>query len=544
MKIGEYLIKQVLATGTQHVFGIQGDYVLNFYAQLCKSPLKVINTCNEEGAGFAADAYARVKGFGVVCVTYGVGGLKLANSTAQAFAEISPVLVISGAPGMAERRHNPLLHHKVRSFETQLNVFREMTVAQAVLGDAKTAAAEIQRVIDVIKEIKRPGYIELPRDMVDVDICEPQVPVSGESSDLDRPAIDEALREVLGMLAAAKRPIIIAGVEINRFGLQALFLKFLERSGLPFVTGVLGKSVVSESHPHFIGVYAGGMSPEDVREAVEDSDCVIAVGPYVTDLATGIFTHHIDIAQSIVMAPDKISVKHHSYPEVGMKYFLESLVAAIPKTPKKIRQPKKYELSPFIYQKGSKITVNRLFACLNTFLDDNTTVIAEPGDSLFGSLDLRVHGMAEFLSPAYYASLGFSVPASIGVQLAAAHRRPLVLVGDGAFQMSGMELSVSVRYGLSPIVVILDNGGYGTFRPMLNGSFNDIQPWQYADIVKVIGGGKGYTVSTEDELISALEAARKNDSFPTIIDVRLEKYDCSDRLKKLSGKLKKQVKQQ
>jgi indolepyruvate decarboxylase len=543
VKIGEYLIQRVQATGTRHVFGIQGDYVLNFYAQLCASPLKVINTCDEQGAGFAADAYARMTGFGVLCVTYGVGGLKLANSTAQAFAELSPVLVISGAPGMAERKHDPLLHHKVRSFETQLNVFREMTVAQAVLGDGKTAAAEIHRVINAIKETKRPGYIELPRDMVQADIKIDESEITApEPPEVDQTAVDEALREVMDMLAAAKRPIVMAGVEIHRFGLQSLFLKFLERSGLPFVTGILGKSIAAENHPQYVGVYVGGMSPDDVREAVEGSDCVIAVGPYLTDLATGIFTHHIDPGQSVVMAPDNILVRHHTYPDVGMKYFLESLIAAMPAGEKSVVQPKKHELSPFVPQAGTKITVDRLVACVNTFLDDNTTVIAEPGDALFGSLDLRVHGMSEFMSPAYYASLGFAVPASVGVQLAAPNRRPLVLVGDGSFQMSGMELSVSVRYGLNPIVVVLNNGGYGTFRPMIDGPFNDIQPWQYADIVRVIGGGKGFTVSTEDEFLAALEAAKENVSSPTLIDVRLDKYDCSERLRRLTDRLKKRIK--
>src|SRR5512144_393750 len=156
MKISDYLIRAIQKTGTRHVFGIQGDYVLNFYSKLCQSGLAVINTCDEQGAGFAADAYARLTGFGVVCVTYGVGGLKLVNTTAQAFAELAPVLVISGAPGLSERQGDPLLHHKVRSFETQLNVFREVTAAQAVLDNPKTAAAEIDRVIRAIHETKRP----------------------------------------------------------------------------------------------------------------------------------------------------------------------------------------------------------------------------------------------------------------------------------------------------------------------------------------------------------------------------------------------------
>ena len=139
MSIGEYLIEQLEAHGVRHVFGVPGDYILKFFDQLCRSNLKTINSCDEQGAGFAADAYSRVNGLGVVCVTYGVGGLKVVNTTAQAYAEKSPVVVISGAPGVRERRNDPLLHHKVRGFDTQLRVFEQITVASAVLSDPATA---------------------------------------------------------------------------------------------------------------------------------------------------------------------------------------------------------------------------------------------------------------------------------------------------------------------------------------------------------------------------------------------------------------------
>src|SRR5881396_1223379 len=168
LSIGEYLIQRLHDHGVRHVFGIPGDYVLGFYAQLQRSKLKVVTTCDEQGAGFAADAYARVKGLGVVCVTYCVGGLKVANTTAEAFAEKSPVVIISGAPGMKEREKNPLLHHKVREFDTQKKVFEQFTVASTVLSDPQTALQEIDRVLHAALRYKRPVYIELPRDMVAV----------------------------------------------------------------------------------------------------------------------------------------------------------------------------------------------------------------------------------------------------------------------------------------------------------------------------------------------------------------------------------------
>src|SRR5512139_748576 len=145
--IGDYLIDQLYARGVRHVFGIPGDYVLGYYDQISKSKLRVINTCDEQSAGFAADAYARVRGLGVVCITYCVGGLKVTNTTAEAFAEKSPVVVISGAPGMRERAKNPLLHHKVRDFDTQKKVFDQLTVAATVLSDPQTAFHEIDRVL-------------------------------------------------------------------------------------------------------------------------------------------------------------------------------------------------------------------------------------------------------------------------------------------------------------------------------------------------------------------------------------------------------------
>src|SRR5215471_16603176 len=164
--IGEYLIQQLYAHGVRHVFGIPGDYVLGFYDQLSRSKLRLINTCDEQGAGFAADAYARVRGLGVVCVTYCVGGLKIANTTAEAFAEKSPVVVISGAPGVKEREKNLLLHHKVRDFDTQKKVFEQLTVASTVLSDPQTAFQEIDRVLHAALRFKRPVYIEIPRDLV------------------------------------------------------------------------------------------------------------------------------------------------------------------------------------------------------------------------------------------------------------------------------------------------------------------------------------------------------------------------------------------
>jgi indolepyruvate decarboxylase len=186
--------------------------------------------------------------------------------------------------------------------------------------------------------------------------------------------------------------------------------------------------------------------------------------------------------------------------------------------------------------------VKRLFERLNFSITDNVIVIADIGDSLFGALDLTIHGQTDFLSPAYYCSMGFAVPAAIGAQLAKPTLRPIVIVGDGAFQMTGMEISTISRFALNPIIIVLNNNGYGTERPMLDGPFNDVLPWNYYRIPEVIGHGKGFVIETEDQLEESFTATEKIYSKELcILDVRLDTHDGSPALQRLTESLGKKV---
>ena len=218
ISIGQYLIQRLQDYGIADVFGIPGDYVLSFYADLEKSPLNVVGCTREDCAGFAADAYARINGMGALCVTYCVGGLSVCNSVAGAYAEKSPVVMITGSPGLSERTNNPLLHHMVRDFRTQYDVFEKLCVAGTELSDPLTAFREIDRVLDACDRFKRPVYIDIPRDMVDV------VPQIGqafrEPANRTNPeVVAEAAAEAKALLENCERPLIIAGIEIHRFRL-------------------------------------------------------------------------------------------------------------------------------------------------------------------------------------------------------------------------------------------------------------------------------------------------------------------------------------
>jgi TPP-dependent 2-oxoacid decarboxylase len=542
--ISDYLIQRLYAHGVRHVFGIPGDYVLGFYDQLSRSKLRVINTCDEQGAGFAADAYARVRGLGAVCVTYCVGGLKLANTTAEAFAEKSPVVVISGAPGIRERDKNPLLHHKVRDFDTQKKVFEELTVASAVLSDPQTAFQEIDRVLHAALRYKRPVYLELPRDLVSAPgIPHHKTPQFHEKSDPS--CLREALAEAGQMIRRARQPVIIADVEVHRFGLQDQVITLARKTGIPVAATVLGKSVIGENHPFYLGVYEGAMGREDVRQYVESSDCVIMLGAFMTDINLGIYTARLDPARSISSTSEKLSIRYHNYEDVRFEDFLCGLLR-LPLGRRNLgRIPRPAAIArlsaPTARSSRRAISVRRLFERLNSFLSEDTVVVADVGDPLFGAADLFIRERTEFISPAYYTSMGFGVPACVGAQLANPKLRPLVLVGDGSFQMTGMELSTVARYGLNPVIVLMNNRGYGTERQMQDGPYNDLWEWQYHRVPEILGTGRGFVVETEADLDQALLDAQEWTKSFCLIEVRLAPLDRSPALERLAARMAKRL---
>jgi len=537
--VGEFLIERLQSSGIDTVFGIPGDYTLKFYDNLYKSPIKVIGTTNELAAGYAADAYARVKGMGCVCVTYCVGGFSVANAIACAYAEKSPVVLISGSPGMKERDGKVLLHHMVGHFECQHKMFEHITCANTVLRDPERAGYEIDRVLTAAQEFKQPVYIELPRDMVDRPIkYDPYTLLTPKEAKTDQLSLDESIAEVLEWIKTAKNPVIWAGVECARYDLAKKLIKFAEQTNIPIATTILGKSVVNERHPLSLGVYCESTSKDDLKRYMESSDCVIMLGVMMTDMNTGFLPVKYQ-KRNIVRATSKeLQVRSHSYPDVKFVDFCEMLFKSpisrreMPKIPQKVEER-------FVAREG-KITVSRMFDKINSILDKNMAIISDVGDALFGSLDLTVHDSHHFISDAFYTSMGFAVPGALGVQAAKPDIRPIVIVGDGAFQMTGMEFSTLVRNKSKAIVFVLNNGGYGTERVMLDGPFNDIQNWAHEKIPAVVGGGLGFRVETEAELDNAIAQALMSNQ-PTIINVVIDPKDHTPALQRMFGKAAKKL---
>lgn len=543
LSIGKYLIQRLQDYELKDVFGIPGDYILNFYSQLEESPINVVGCTSEACAGFAADAYARINGLGAVCVTYCVGGLSLCNSIAGAYAEKSPVVVIAGSPGLSERTNNPLLHHKVKDFRTQFEVFQKLCVAGTEVLDPETAFTEIDKVLDAITRYKRPGIIELPRDLVNVIPRMPHTP-SRTTATGDPAALAEAVSEACRRISEAKRPVILAGVELHRFALQDELLAFAEGAGIPIATTMLGKSVISEVHPLHVGLYEGAMGREEVTRFVEESDLVIMLGAFMTDINLGIYTANLDPLKCIDATSETLRISHHHFHDVLLADFIRGLAAAGLKAPRRTLPSRPSSIGrPFAIEANAPLRIERVVSRINDSLDETMAVVADVGDSLFAATELTIQKRTKFLSPAYYTSMGFGVPAALGVQTAQRDLRPVVFVGDGAFQMTGQELSTIIRRGYNPIVLVLDNAGYGTERFLHPGDhkYNDINPWAYHKLPLVYGGGTGYEVRTEGEFEEALKKALADKKGMSLIQIHLAKGDASRPLRRLAEKLSARV---
>lgn len=540
--VAEFLIKRMQNAHIRHVFGVPGDYVLKFYSRLERDKgISLINTADETGAGFAADAYARVHGIGCVVVTYNVGALKIANSVACAYAEKSPLVVISGSPGIKEREEGALLHHMVRSFSCQKRVFENITCASAVLSDPSTAGYEIDRVFEYAQHMKQPVYIELPRDVAEMainyDIYRQGTP---EFPPTDEDTLAEAIEEVKERLEKAERPVMLAGVEVARFGMGEQLIKFCEQNHVPVATTMLSKSVIDEQSPLFLGVYSGNSSQEGVQEAVENSDCLLMMGVMLSDMTLSFKPCKFSRNQAINASMSGVQIYHHHYNNIRFEDFTKALFGYRGPTKKIEIQSRADRFKREFFPREERITVKRLFEKLNAIIEDNTVVIADIGDGLFGACDLVMSRKNTFLGSAFYTSMGTAIPGALGVQTAIPDHRPIVIVGDGAFKMSAAELGTIKAQGLSPIVFVINNHGYATERLLLEGDFNETPEWQYHRYVDLIGGGKGERVSTEVELEEVVTRALKDNDL-WVINVDVDKADASDGLKRLAAGLSKRV---
>jgi indolepyruvate decarboxylase len=533
MKLGDYLVAYLKKIGISHLFGIPGDLVINLFLKFGRlRGLKIITLSHEPGVGFAADGYARSTGrIGTICVTYGAGGHNMVNPVAGSFSERVPILIISGGPGEEERKLGVLIHHQAKEIESQLHIYREVTCAAKLINDPLRAAEEIDEVIRAIWLNQQPGYLEIHRDMVEREISVPKKIVSWNGElpypQSDRHKLDEAVRDTAARLNRVQRPLVLIGIEAYRFKLAKEIVKLIEKLGVPCCTSVLAKGAFPMNHPLYMGVYVGAISPPAIRRRVEQADLIVGLGMLLTDIEMGGSQPPEALLHRAIWAVEnRVNVSFHTYTDVTLRDFVHGLMRAELK-----RHREKIAYSDNLAKPSTdtnhRVRVADVLREINHFLarQKKFMVVAESGDSLFGGIDVKVGNDGLYLAQGFYASMGFAVPGALGAQIGTG-LRPLVITGDGGFQMTGVEIAHAPRYRLNPIVVLLNNGGWGIFRPIAQRQdLLALPSWRYAELAR-LWGGNGFLVETVGQLRHALEQAAKSPAF-AIIEVMIGPRDLS-----------------
>ncbi len=540
LSIGAYLIDALRARGVDHVFGVPGDFILGLYVIGLERGMQMVNSTREEAATYAADGYAREKGLGAVAVTYGVGILGTMAALGGANAEGTPVVVIGGAPGMGERDGRHIHHAPSLNMDAPRIMMEHITAHSVLLDDPDVAFDQIDWVLDACARDLRPGYIELPRDMIEA------VPTHGDrlvprplSTPVPVERIRAAVDDAAAVITAAQRPVLWTGRGVRTLNFGPRLLAFAERTNIPIVESVMGKGAVNESHPLVLGVYSGSGTPAALREFVEGSDLVIEVGVDLNDIVTGGFSTHIADDRSIHIGVDGTRVFQRSYPGVNLVLFGSALEATMT-GPLPIPRRDHADNLPTAWvgtvDAGARITTEIVADRLGRFVQPSDSVVSDVGVAAHLAMDARLNRAGQFHIARLYVGMGFAIPVATGVQLARGTGRAIVLVGDGSFQMTGFDLSTAVREGLTPIVLMLDNHGYGAERSIADGPFNEVAVWDYAAVGAVVGA-KGTKVRTPPELDAALAAAREDEAHAHIIQVDLDRYDTPRALKALGEAL-------
>ena len=522
----ESLLQALKARGATEVFGIPGDFALPLFREFERSRVVPLYTLSHEPAvGFAADAASRARGgLGVAAVTYGAGALNLVNTVAGAYAERVPLVVLSGAPAAHEAGSGFQLHHQVKTIESQWRIYREITADRARLDDMQTAPQQIARVLDAALRLSRPVYLEIPRDM-------PAQPCAAvprtEAPAPDGDALDACADELLARLRRARRPLLMAGVEVRRYGLEARVAELARRLGVPVVTSFMGRGLLVDTGAPLRGTYLGLAGDPQLSAEVENSDGLLLLGVILSDTNFAVSAQRIDLRHTIQALDGRVVMGHHHYLDVPLALLVDRLLARLPAAaaPGSATAPPvpdaRAAASPSAAPAAdaSPIRPQDIAAAVNALMREHGAhpLASDVGDCLFTAMDMDPTAL---VAPGYYATMGYGVPAGLGLQ-AATGNRPLILVGDGAFQMTGWELGNARRYGWDPIVLVFNNAAWEMLRAFEpQADFNTLGTWDFASMAAGMGGD-GTCVQTCGELRAALRKAVATRGRFQLIDIRL-----------------------
>ncbi|EJH8055383.1 alpha-keto acid decarboxylase family protein [Salmonella enterica] len=538
--VADYLLDRLAGCGIGHLFGVPGDYNLQFLDHVIDHPtLRWVGCANELNAAYTADGYARMSGAGALLTTFGVGELSAINGIAGSYAEYVPVLHIVGAPCSAAQQRGELMHHTLGDgdFRHFYRMSQAISAASAIL-DEQNACFEIDRVLGEMLAARRPGYIMLPADVAKKTAIPPTealaLPVHEAQS-----GVETAFRyHARQCLMNSRRIALLADFLAGRFGLRPLLQRWMAETPIAHATLLMGKGLFDEQHPNFVGTYSAGASSKEVRQAIEDADRVICVGTRFVDTLTAGFTQQLPAERTLEIQPyaSRIGETWFNLPMAQAVSTLRELCLECAFAP----PPTRSAGQPVRIDKG-ELTQESFWQTLQQYLKPGDIVLVDQGTAAFGAAALSLPDGAEVVVQPLWGSIGYSLPAAFGAQTACPDRRVILIIGDGAAQLTIQEMGSMLRDGQAPVILLLNNDGYTVERAIHGAAqrYNDIASWNWTQIPPALNAAQQaecWRVTQAIQLAEVLERLARPQRL-SFIEVMLPKADLPELLRTVTRAL-------
>ncbi|CAI0696593.1 Indole-3-pyruvate decarboxylase [Serratia ficaria] len=538
-RVADYLLDRLAQIGIRHFFGVPGDYNLQFLDHvIAHRQITWVGCANELNAAYAADGYARCKPAAALLTTFGVGELSAVNGIAGSYAEYLPVIHVVGTPALRAQRAGDLLHHSLGDgdFGHFARMAREVTVAQANLT-ADNAAAEIDRLLTTALFEHRPVYLMLPSDVAEAPLASRPAPLMLRQARLSQTSLQAFIAAAREKLQGARRVSLLADFLAERFGAEAALDRWMNEVAMPHSTLLLGKSVLDETRAGFIGTYTGAASDSQVKQLIENADVVINVGVRFTDTITAGFSHNLPPEKCIGVQPFEARVGQQVFGQIPMRAAVNALHQL------SLSLAERWQLPPMTRPSlpaagDAGLDQHGFWQQLQDFLRPGDMLIADQGTACFGAAGLSLPQGCRFIVQSLWGSIGYTLPAAFGAQTAEPERRVLLVIGDGAAQLTVQELGSMLRDGLKPVIFLLNNQGY-TVERAIHGPeqrYNDIAQWNWTQLPQALAGQRPVNilrVSEPEQLRQALREVADSRQL-AFIEVVLPKMDIPELLDTVS----------
>jgi indolepyruvate decarboxylase len=520
--VAEYVLTRIAQLGIDKVFGIPGDYAFSIDDAVEKIPaLEWVVCANELNAAYAADGYARIRGAAILTTTYGVGELSAINGVMGSLTHRVPVFHLVGMPSERLQVQNLITHHNLG--DTNYSRFVPISSTAAGVSAILTptnCVEELERVIREALRLSKPAYIAIS----ELSGYSPLVgtPVTGKPlAEIKRQQsvpqeLENAIGSILARLEKAKNPVAIVTALTARYGLRDQVHELLSKINLPTAIAPAEKGSLDESMPQFIGLYHGDFSnPASVKQVIESADLVLDIGGIIlSELNAGLFTDNLDRSRMISIRDNHVQIDTKVFVNTAIDDVLAGLLAKVTTRTQAVVS-EKVDLLPVVDSGNNKLSSANFYPRLQRCLKSGDTMVIETGTCMMHLNPMVLPEGVGAEGQGLWGSIGWATPATLGVCLAKKSGRTWMVTGDGSHQLTLNELGVMGRYGIKPVIFVINNDIYGVedFFSERGHVYDDIARLNYHLLPEAFGckGWLTAKVGTVAELEDILGKIEKHD---------------------------------